>query len=365
MDGPEPRDASERLRAADPAPVVNGTWAESPARAIAHQRLADEGADVINIGRSDVPRRRQTLWPSVAAAAVLAVALGVAALEWHGTDRAPTASGSTSTDPTTSSEQKRKTEALLDSLLAEVPEVPGARTADTSPSHLLDGAQSWTGSPNTVDRHRWWTAPGTVDDVCQYLHDHRPTGLLATGTTSSNDPKSGEYVEMLAWEGYGTDYATYVEVQVAVTEVDGGVGIRADAQAIWLPVRDPADVLGEVTSVDVTITRTIYGGGVVPGGPTVRRTLTGADAQTLATLVDGLTEDMVPARGCVNQLGHFVDAFTFRTVSGRTLEVTAAVSGCPQVTVSVPGRPDLLLVAGTLDTEALHLLGLPADYGYR
>ena len=374
MDDRDAAEALRRLRAADPAPDVDGTWADSPASALAHERLA--GQDVVIIGDVDGAPRRSIVWPSVAAAAVLAVAVALAAVEVHDGVTTPIAGSSTgapaasaSPDPAPSTapvtDPKSVTQMLLGTLIDTVPVVPGATEVDSSPSRLLDTPQSEPGSPNYLDRHRFWTAPGTLDEALSYLKAHRPDAFTDGGSMSSDNGRTGEHVEALSWDRPETDFATYLEVQVAVTEIDGGVGIRADAQGIWLPQRDPATLVGDVTSVAVTITRDAGEGNVVPGAPTVQRTLTGTDAQTLARLVDELPVSVLgTVHSCPRMAGDFHDRLDFTTTASTTLEVYATTTGCAGVGLAVPGHAEVALELGNLDTTTLQLLGLPKDYGY-
>jgi hypothetical protein len=241
-------------------------------------------------------------------------------------------------------------------LLALLPVLPGAVPIDQPPVAALDQPFESAGTQNLVDQGRLWTAPGTVAQATAYLKAHARPRLVVSTVESShggNAPAvSGVTFDPV--DGYSSDAYSGLTGIVTVVAYRGGVAVRADAQAAWLPERAAAEQIpADVTAVDVVVDRGTR-------AATVRRTLTGDAARSLARLVNALPTQPPGTRFCEAEVAGFIDVLTFRG-SGSPIVVTAQVSGCASVQVGGAGNPPL--EAGGLDAAVLRALGLPANYG--
>jgi hypothetical protein len=154
---------------------------------------------------------------------------------------------------------------------------------------------------------------------------------------------------------------TALEISIAVTPLDDGVGVGIYADAIWLPPRDAKSYVSpHVSAVRVMIER--------PGfAATVRRRLGQDAARHLAAIVNRLPVlTPVGVASCPMMQGR-KDRLVFNGPGRATVEV--AVDGCTRVEVSTYGRvrAGLEIRAGRIDLNAAILaeVGLPPDYGSR
>lgn len=361
-------EALRRLRAADPASDVDGTWDGSPAQARAAVR--QEPSTQLGRGRVLIPA-------GAAAAVVAAIAISVSLLPrsnptvaGEGTASNPPTSVPSSTPPTSSSspapgdDPRERAEALLTTLLAGVEPLPGALPSDTPPDEAVKSAPEGYGPPNVLEHDRWWTAPGSVNDALQYYRTHTPDDLTLSGTASRSNTKTGEVgPESLMFDYPDTSYAHGVQVLISVIAHDGGVAVGAYTIGVWIPERDPAFTIVGATSVDVTVRRDALPGneGRI-GAPTVHRTLDGAVVDQLAQLVNALPVELPSARHCPNMAGIFEDKLVFATQSGP-IHVLDTVNGCPVIGITLPGGQHGLFASGDLDATLMELLGLPKNYG--
>lgn len=233
-------------------------------------------------------------------------------------------------------------------VIAAVPSLPGAIPAASSPSPLLDEPQSSVASRNKLDLARWWTAPGSVRAALAYLRAHPARGFTNDGSGTGSGPDG--VVEDLTFVGpSGTAYAD-LSLCLAVTDVGHGVAVRADAQAIWMPKRPPAEMIrpADVDSVAMTVIR--------PGlHPPVRRTVSGTRADHLAAAFNKLPLATPGAYACPMSRG-YIDRLVFHLRTRPTVAATVSVDGCREVSVLVAHR-DQPTLTGDLDSavsNALH-----------
>jgi hypothetical protein len=298
-------------------------------------------------------RRRRSLGPSLAAAAVVVIAVGVGLVSHHRStpDSAP---GGSPRDVTVRAVAR---------LLAGAPTVPGATELDHPPVKVLDGPMQRPGFSNVVRRARLWTAPGTMATALSYYRAHVPAGLSLSGTSGGSARADGNPVRRgLFFDATGRRWQrskayTELELLVEVAPFRGEVAIRVDAEAVWLPPRTPAEhIPGDVTSVDVVVDRTGH-------APTVRRTFDAAHARTLAAIVD--RQAVVPPgvmMHCAVDFG-WIDSLTFHGPSGDVL-VDAQPGGCGDMNVGPRSEHNPTLYGGTVvDLALLRTLGLPHNYG--
>lgn len=159
----------------------------------------------------------------------------------------------------------------------------------------------------------------------------------------------------LTIEGQDTDAYSELSLVMAVAPDGHGVAVRADAEAVWVPGRTPAEhIPTDVRSVAVTLRR--------PGrAPTVHRVVTGRGARALANVINRLPAWPPGTYNCPADFG-FVDALVFE-VPGPDIAVHADITGCGIVSVAVGGRSQPALSdAGRVNDVVVKVLGLPSKY---
>lgn len=270
------------------------------------------------------------------------------------------ASSVTGPQPGDSLSPRMQTVRMVARLLAAAPPVPGAVRVAHAPSTVLDRPASAPASAHLVRRTRWWTVSGTMAGALGYVRSHLPLGVRPSG--SSNSAGNGAAVQGLFFDASGPQWqrpavCTGLQLLVAATPYRGGVAIRVDAQAIWLPQRSPSQRIPPgVTSVRVVVNR--------PGSrPTMRRTLGAAEARTLAAVVNHLAVFTPGQYSCPMDRG-FTDSLTFHDPHGD-IRVQARVGGCTPVTVLADGRQrgPTLQGGAIIDHAVTRALGLPRTYG--
>jgi hypothetical protein len=302
------------------------------------------------------PRR----WLAPALAAAVVSALGITlAITLSGDSNNPPRPKIQAQLPTPGAESP-KAVALRDlqQLLDDAPLPPGAQLAhEVSRLRVPFG----TGSPNDLDRARFYSTPGTVAAALAYVKHHVPGGMTLDSSGSSSgggvpDVESVTYVS-----------PTKLFLSYSMTSGRGGIAIRVDAQTTWVPNRPSwSFVPDSVTSVDVTIVRKAYNKGM-GGAPTVRRTLTGDRARELAAAVN----DLPPAapegiHSCPAMLVDASDVVVFHSPNGN-LRLAHTGGGCAfNAAITAPPSKREALVPGAAFTNAvLRELGLPVGYGMR
>jgi hypothetical protein len=211
-----------------------------------------------------------------------------------------------------------------------------------------------------VTVNRWWTAPGSVTAADAYLAAHAPAGLQSSGTSSGTSPEGSTIGR--TFTAADVPFATGVDVDIELTAVASGVGVRLDAMAVYLPPRpDIAALIPDPTSVVVKVERTPPAGSGSTGAPTVQRTLGKAAAQWLVAVIASLSPPIPGSvTSCPMELaGTYLDTLSFATTRGL-VNVVATVTGCTSVTIEQAAP---LTLNGSLDSVVLSELGLPADYG--
>ncbi len=238
-------------------------------------------------------------------------------------------------------------------VLAEAPVLPGAHLAARPPVALLRKPMESIQSPNFLKATRWWTAPGTVSAALSYLRAHPPTGLHSSGGETLTWPDAA--AKGVTFDGRQTGVYSQLSLVMAVARDGDGVAVRADAEALWLPGRSPAEhIAADVKSVAVTVRR--------PGSaPTLHRVVTGRHATALADVVNQLPVFPPGTYNCPMDRG-FVDSLVFR-VPGPDIAMQADITGCSTVSVTVDGRrqPELS-DADRVDAAVLKALHLPSSY---
>ncbi|MGI8879757.1 MAG: hypothetical protein ACR2KJ_04445 [Jatrophihabitans sp.] len=236
-------------------------------------------------------------------------------------------------------------QAEIDRLITLVPSLPGAHVAGVAPTVALQHPFEQVSSDNLVQTTKWWTAPGSVDDAIDYLKSHVPVSLSGTGSASGVD------FQALVWGSTGTDAISNPQVLIEVVEHDGGVAIRADAQAVWIPSKPAIALLpAHPVSIEVTVV------GPLPEHQQVGHgTLTSADAARVVQSINALPV-VTPGRySCPRDTGEH-DTLRF-TDAGHAYLVDVAVTGCAGVTITVDGTKAATL-QGSIDPLLRGLLHL-------
>jgi hypothetical protein len=300
--------------------------------------------------------------PALAAAAVIAVAVGVfLAVRSPG----PTSHDHRVSPPPPAAPNRASplaiTERTVERLLAAAPIVPGATRVDRAPVPILRDPAEALGSDHLVARHAWWTTSRSEQDVLDYAASHVAIGLKQNGSFSGEGVGDARD-QGLRFEATGREWgkpAVFTELELLINAVPyrDGTAIRVDAEAIWLPPRASAGYVPlAVKSVDIVVDRN-------GSAPTVRRTLDMADARSLARLVNGLPVATPGTFHCPMMRG-FSDTLTFHSVR-EVVTVHAEADGCGFVhLVPAPENAPDLSGGVTLNRAVLRLLGLPPDYGW-
>jgi hypothetical protein len=264
--------------------------------------------------------------------------------------------------PAVVADPRAATVRVVNRLFDAAPTPPDATPVSRSPLPILNHPPSIPGSSNLITRTTWWTTQAAMSDVLSYFSAHLPTGIEQGGSSSSGD-RNGETSRGLTFDGSGPRWArprVYTQLELLVTVAPltsgSGTGVRMDVHAIWIPQRTTGQRIPlDVTSVDVVVGRT-------DRAPTVRRTLSAADARSLARVVNELPVFPPGTYNCPIDRG-FVDTLTFHAAQ-RLIIVRATVEGCGGVTVKGSGtRGPGLSGGGGVDLAVLRLLDLPRTYG--
>jgi hypothetical protein len=207
-------------------------------------------------------------------------------------------------------------------LVAASPVLPGARESRRPPLSVLARPPVQPGSDHLIQRTRWWTAPGSTDRAIAYLRAHLPQRLTGPDTVGRNSDGSQWLTHAVPDTGAYADAQLVIEVAADT----GGVAMRADGQAIWLPTRPVGGYLpADVASVDVTLDRG-------PAMPTLHRTLPGTPARRLVSLINGLPVWPPGTYSCPNDFGER-DYLVFQASHGSSVAVTASPGGCGTVQI--------------------------------
>jgi hypothetical protein len=208
---------------------------------------------------------------------------------------------------------------------------------------------------NRVAATKWWIAPGTTTHAFHYIETHNSRDMTKGGWAgSASHPSAVFFYATKRWSQ--PRYYEGLQVQVMAVRFHGGVALRVDVMAKWLPRRTADQFVPlDVTSVLVELNR-------ADRAAPVRRQLAAADARRLAVAVNDEPARSPGPHTCPAGNG-FVDTFTF-AAPGRRIVVHADVS-CSSMIISVNGRwTGIELWATKIDRRVLQILRLPKNYGY-
>jgi hypothetical protein len=352
--------ALQLLRDADPAHNLAPVESATVASAWSEVREANL-ADPLQLTESHRPRRALQIVLVVATVSVVAGVSAAIVASRHSSTQPPgpgSSVGPTGTATASADPNFALTLQLVERILAAAPTLPGAVPAGQAPTTALSTPANSPADGNLTARTAFWTAPGTMSAAIAYFKANPPTGMKLTGTMTGGNANgntgTGTVDEQgVTFEGPSTTTSQSPQLEITVVPLGGGVGVRVDAMAIWIPTKPASEHIGTVTSVDITVDRRA-------SAPTVRRILTGAPAQRLADAVDALPVGTTSVRFCALDRG-FSDDLVFHA-GARTIHVVNRVGGCGGVRVTV-GRAAQPELSGSVDPLVTKELALPANYG--
>jgi hypothetical protein len=210
-------------------------------------------------------------------------------------------------------------------------------------------------TPNLVDAWGWWTTSLRPDDVLAYVRQHLPSGAHLVVSSSAGDAFS-----------FGPTPGVLSDRVIAVTVAPltgGGTGVRTDGEAVWLTARPSWEQIpAGVRSVTFTAR------GQTASGRTGRwsapRTVTGAAAQQLVSLVNGLQVVQPGVSACPGEVNDVL-RLTFRSATGAPVaSAEEHPTGCAYVSLTIGGRAGPQLTDRPSVTSALmHLGAIPVCAG--
>ncbi|MCW2539389.1 MAG: hypothetical protein JWN95_1114 [Frankiales bacterium] len=221
-------------------------------------------------------------------------------------------------DPATASSNQAAAAAAVQDTFRKLILPAGADPAATAPVPALaygDQRAGWT-----QDR-RWWKLSQSMNQAFDFFDRNVPDGLTKSGTASRSDhgivTTRGLILEQ---DGQHAGYSN-LRFQLTIAADGARSAIRVDVQAMALAVRPAVEHIAlPVSSVELSVTRS---SAKTPQGTTQRRSISGNQAQELATMVNGLVA--MPAN------------FTSTGVAFATVtRLVFATTGAP-VTVEING----------------------------
>jgi len=190
-----------------------------------------------------------------------------------------------------------------------------------------------------------FSLPSSVDSatVFTFVQDHLAAGFTNSGGGSGDGP------EDIVFEGVPTDAFEAPQLMVTTEQAGTLMGVRVDAQVVWLPVRTAA----ERVPTSVTGAELAYAGGAAPTtiaiGPT--------DARRLASIVNALPTLSDAKHNCPAHTSGIT--LTFDTKPSTVVEV-GICGGEAAVAVGGVEQPSLA-DSGALEGAVDALLGLPVN----
>ncbi len=255
------------------------------------------------------------------------------------------------TDPEAAAQQDSS------ALLSRVPVPPGAAPASSAPVGAPQLASGTViGSPDLVHRHSWWTSPGTMAGVYAWELAHRPAGASASGSGSGGGPVSTDLFEEVTWDFPPTAALNLRELLVTVApDGNGTVGIRADAEVIYQPVRPAASLLVAARISGITVTARP---GCTPGCGTAPSPFHSSKPTLIDHYVAVVNSLPISTLGVHSCAVGWSFAIVFTGQGARTSPTLSDSTGCAESSLSFGGGRSVVLadpheelyrlVAGTL-----------------
>ncbi len=189
-------------------------------------------------------------------------------------------------------------------------------------------------TPNFVDRHAWWTAPGSANALMSYINSHRPAGasLVSSGTGYLG---RAVVFETFGWPATEGRLSSRWLVLEAVGLPRHRTGLRADAEDVWITPRPASErIPSRSTSLVVSVRR---GGKVLNGPFTFTRTMPIAAA---TGLINSLPAFQPGVSACPEDSGVDVRlVFRLAGISPPLAVADVDPQGCGDVGLRLRGRP--------------------------
>jgi len=143
--------------------------------------------------------------------------------------------------PANDSEQARQAEAaeLARRLVAGVTLPAGAVKVTAPPAPDLSAAPQTEETQRMATASALFTVPNSVDSatVFAFVEQHLAAGFTNSGGGSGDGP------EDVVFEGVPTDAFEAPQLMVTTEQAGNLMGVRVDAEVVWLPVRTAAETV--------------------------------------------------------------------------------------------------------------------------
>ncbi len=261
---------------------------------------------------------------------------------------------------------QRDAEVLLHRIWLPAHSIPSAQVPAGAGSSLSTPATTIP-TPDLVDVHAWWSAPGSMGAVFAFVKAHAPQGgTLSSFGSGSQYGKTTERWIVFSWPAV-RDVLFQRQVAVEIVPLSGGfAGVRADAQIMWTLPRPPGERVPSSARV-LRVTRSALAGWPPPLALTVTDR---AQIRALARMLDRLEIVQDVAIACPALFPAPMVTFTFRAQADGPMLARARMASdgpageCSPISFSVGGhrRPALLAFPAFL-RKAGHLLGVTLGTG--
>jgi hypothetical protein len=248
--------------------------------------------------------------------------------------------------PANDSEKARQIEAtkLAHDLVAGVALPAGALRVSSPPAPDLTAAPQWQETQRKATAYSLFTLPSSNDSaaVFAFVQEHLAAGFTNSGGGSGDGPQD------VVFEGVPTDAFEAPELMVSTEQAGNLMGVRVDAQVVWLPVRTAAEKL-PATGVSATLQ------GSFPPSSAPGIALGPAESSRLAGILNALPTRSDATHHCPAVT--WMAALTFATTPSTVVSVDACGVGVTVGGVDQPALAD----DGTLTNAVEQLLGLPVN----
>ncbi|MDX6224415.1 MAG: hypothetical protein QOE64_791, partial [Frankiales bacterium] len=289
----------------------------------AERRSADmfSAPSPADVRRAAGRRRRATVAAGASMVLLIGAGVAVASVSERASRPAAEPTPPAASDPEAAAKQKAK------SLLDAVTLPSGAAEVPVAPTRRLQHRSMTFGQPwdRVVRAERFWTVPGDIDAITDYFRSSVQHGVASEGGGDVREP------------GVASSDIFFGDLLITVARVDGTtVGIRADAQIPWTPVRPPSERVPDgLSSVEIRY----YVGSVEV--PLALRSVSGAEAQHLAGLVNALPIVVMQGgafRGSLPCIGDILQTRLTFVTDTMTFIITWP-GQCGGSVVTIDGRP--------------------------
>jgi hypothetical protein len=240
--------------------------------------------------------------------------------------------------------------------------------AERSPSEP-GGDGGWLARPASIsgtevvtDNHGWWRITGTTPPaVIAYIEAHPPFGSTPAGVSGSfgGDGFAGQSYTV-QWPTRAGRLSSRQLIVEAVNLRDGAVGVRADAEDVWIVTRSPHErVPSGVHEIDVTSAEPAK-------SPIVSRSVTDpAKVRRIIDLIDRMPVVQPAVYSCPAEFVVPIVTFEFRAAAGGAVLADAQASDygypsepCNPIDFSIGNRAQKPLIGGNFLATVQRMLGV-------